>query len=91
MQETVKSNTRSTSRWSETGRTLNEHKRRVMMRRIERMQPLPRLAEIFRAMRGEHEAQRRVTIAEVSKYQPAESFAEFLRVNRLPVYDEVVR
>ena len=85
------SNTRSTGHWNATGRTLYEHKRQVLMRQLQKMQPLPRLAEIFRAMQGEYEAQYRVTTSEVSLYEPAETFAEFLEVNKLLIYEELIR
>ena len=54
-------------------------------------QPLPRLARIFRAMQGDHDAQAVVTFAEIELYRPAETFEGFLEVNQLPVYETVLR
>ncbi len=53
--------------------------------------PLPYLARIFRAMRGDQAEQKIVTIAEVEQFQPAETFSEFLEINQLPVFEEILR
>jgi len=65
--------------------------RRELMRRLPEIQPVDRLAEIFRAQLGDHDSQRDVTIGEAERYEPAGTFEEFLRVNKLPVYEEVIR
>lgn len=53
--------------------------------------PLSQLALIFRAMQGDKDVQELVTIAEVELYHPAETFEEFLAINRLPVFEAVIR
>ena len=65
--------------------------RRELMRRLPEIQPFDRLAEIYRAQCGNHDAQRDVTIGEAERYEPAGTFEEFLRVNRLPVYERIIR
>lgn len=84
-------NATSIARWSPIARSLFEHKRRVAQLRFQRIQPVKRLAEIFRAMHGDYSAPRPVSIGEASLYQPAETFEEFLRINGIPVYEEVLR
>lgn len=91
MKRTGGSNGSSTKHWSPTARTLFEHKRKVAALRFYRVQPIHRLAEIFRAMHGDHGAQRVVTIAEVTMYLPADTFEDFLRINGLPVFESVLR
>jgi len=60
-------------------------------RRLAMLRPVPELAVIFRSMIGDLTAQAHVTIEEVSMYEPAETFGRFLEVNRLPVFEEVLR
>lgn len=62
-----------------------------MRKILEKNLPLPRLARIFRAMKGDHDAQAVLTFAEVEQYRPAETFAEFLEINQLPVYEAILR
>ncbi len=62
------------------------------MRKIpEKVLPIGRLARIFRAMQGDHDAQAVVTFGEIELYRPAGTFEKFLEVNRLPVYEAVIR
>ena len=65
--------------------------RRKLMRRLPEIQPIDRLAEIYRAQAGNHDAQRDVTIEEAERYEPSGTFEDFLRVNHLPVYEVVLR
>ena len=53
--------------------------------------PVDQLARIFRASQGDKEAQAVVTMGEVMDFRPADTFAEFLEINRLPVYEKVLR
>ncbi len=62
-----------------------------MRKILEKYLPLPRLARIYRAMQGDHDAQAVVTFAEIERYLPAETFEKFLEVNQLPVYETVLR
>jgi hypothetical protein len=75
-----------------TGRgSLTAIKRAQLMRRLPELRPVTRLAEIFRAQQGDVDAQKIVSIGEASEYEPARTFEGFLQVNRLPVYEEVLR
>ena len=53
--------------------------------------PLEQLALIHRAQHLDPEATAVVLFSEVDCYTPAETFEEFLRINQLPVYEEVLR
>ncbi len=60
--------------------------------RFELVRPIGELARVFRAQRFlDPEACRTTTIGEVSDYMQARTFEDFLRVNRLPVYEAVLR
>lgn len=87
---------RSTPRLSEVNldkinAVLVRRKRAVLMEHLNSVQPLPRLAEIYRAMNGDKEAQKRVSFRDVAGLDNPPTFAEFLRVNRLQTYEEVLR
>ena len=53
--------------------------------------PVDQLARIFRATQGDKDAQAVVTMGEVMDFRPADTFTEFLEINRLPVYEKVLR
>ena len=53
--------------------------------------PLDQLARIFRAINGDKEAQAVVTLEEAGQFHPAETFSEFIEINKLPVYESVLR
>ena len=73
------------------GETLQAHKLAAAQRRLEKIRPLAELAQIFRAMIGDPAAQAHVTAGDVAMYEHGPTFSEFLRVNRLPVFEEVLR
>ena len=62
-----------------------------MRKILEKYLPLPRLARIYRAMQGDHDAQAVVNFAEIELYRPAGTFEKFLEVNQLPIYEEILR
>lgn len=66
---------------------------RSHMRRLDKIQPIVRLATIYRALRGDRDAQREVTIEQVElyHYDVGMTFYEFVRSNWLPIYEEVLR
>lgn len=77
--------------WDKIHAVLVVRKRAALMERLDSLYPLPRLAQIFRAMNGDKEAQRGVRIRDVAGLENARTFAEFLQINRFPVYEEVLR
>ena len=48
-------------------------------------------ALIYRAMNGDKEAETKVMVGEVDGLCNAASFEEFLDINRISIYEEVVR
>lgn len=71
--------------------TLVRRKRVLLMEHLNSVQPLPRLAEIYRAMNGDKEAQKHITFRDVAGLDNSPTFAEFLRINRLQAYEGVLR
>ena len=71
-------------------RTLEQHKHAVAMRRLAMLRPLPELARIFRAQIGDPECQD-IDVRVAAMYEPGDTFADFLRINKLPVFQEVLR
>jgi hypothetical protein len=71
-------------------RTLEQHKRAVAMRRLAMLRPLPELGRIFRAQIGDPECQD-IDVRVAAMYEPGPTFEEFLRINRLPVFERVLR
>ena len=73
------------------GETLQMHKTACQVRRLQKIRPINELRTIFRAMIGDPAAQAHVTVGEVAMYEPAETFERFLQVNRLAVFEAVLR
>ena len=82
---------RSTRTRSDWEPVLIRSQRARLMQRLPEVREIEELAWIYRAQNGDKVAQETVTVGEASLYEPARTFAEFLRVNRLPVYEEVLR
>lgn len=84
-------NVESTKKSNREARTLEEDKRRLLMRRLRKLLPVEELARIYRAQHGDKEAQKITTLQECCDYICSDSFVDFLAVNRLPVYEQVLR
>jgi len=72
---------------------LQELKFQSTIEHLDKVRPLRELALIYRALRGDAFAQRYVSVrrARLYHYDVYMTFYEFIRMNWLPVYEEVLR
>lgn len=82
------------SDWDKINAALVARKRAQLMEHLEKVQPIVRLARIYRAMNGDYQLEdpeNPVRICDVRGLDNPPTFTEFLRVNHFVGYEEVCR